>query len=176
MRRLLRILAASLVVAVLALAAGGCGSSTKTVAETSANGQVTTATVPDIHFAKTKFVLHMGLAFGAFHRYIYKPLKAGAFRSGAPGRVKALAKAVAAIAFAVHELKQANADALSDAHLRPLAQRIDTLLGSFGSLGSGFSGGVADAGKVAAAAGAVSALSSSSGGLGVAVKDIAPTL
>jgi hypothetical protein len=25
-----------------------------------------------------KFVLHAGLAFGAFHRYIYKPFKAGA--------------------------------------------------------------------------------------------------
>jgi hypothetical protein len=176
MRRALTILAVSLVLAAFALAAGGCGSSTKTVAETGANGQVTNATVPNIHFAKTKFVLHMGLALGAFHRYIYKPLKAGAFRSGAPGRVKALAKAVAAVAFAVHELKQANADALSDSHLRPLAQRIDGLLGSFGSLGSGFSGGVADAGRIASAAGAVSALSAASGGLGVAVKDITPTL
>jgi hypothetical protein len=176
MRRVLTILAASLALAALASTVAGCGSSTKTVAETSANGQVTTTTVPNIHFAKTKFVLHMGLAFGAFHRYIYKPLKAGAFRGGAPGRVKALAKAVAAMAFAVHELKQANADALSDAKLRPLAQRIDALLGSFGSLGSGFSGGLADAGKIATAAGAVGALSSASGGLGVAIKDITPSL
>src|SRR4030088_2328381 len=80
----------------------GCGSSTKTVSETAANGQVSSQTVPNVHFAKTKVVLHMGLAFGAFHRYIYKPLRAGAFKSGAAGRVKALLKAGAAALFAVH--------------------------------------------------------------------------
>jgi hypothetical protein len=34
-------------------------------------------------FAKTKFVLHAGLAFGAFHRYLYKPYQAGTFNKGA---------------------------------------------------------------------------------------------
>ena len=33
-------------------------------------------------FAKTKFVLHAGLAFGAFHRYLYKPYKNHAFSKG----------------------------------------------------------------------------------------------
>ena len=58
-----------------------------------------------VHLAKTKFVLHAGLAFGAFHRYILEPYRAGAFRKGAPGRTKALVKAGAAGLFAYRELK-----------------------------------------------------------------------
>ena len=38
--------------AVGTLAVAGCGSSTKTVSGTGANGQVTTQTVPDTHFAE----------------------------------------------------------------------------------------------------------------------------
>jgi hypothetical protein len=83
------------------LAVAGCGSSTMTVSRTGANGQVTTQAVPNVHFAKTKFVLHAGLAFGAIHRYIYKPLRAGALHNGAPGRVKVLLKGAAAAIFAV---------------------------------------------------------------------------
>jgi hypothetical protein len=54
-----------------ALALAGCGNATKTVSSTGADGQVTTQTVPNVHFAKPKFVLHAGLASGAIHRYIY---------------------------------------------------------------------------------------------------------
>ena len=86
-----RIVIVTLVLVVFAGSLAGCG--TKTVTQTGANGAVTTRTVPNVHFAKTKFVLHMGLAFGAFHRYVYKPWKSGSFSSGAKGRVKAILKA-----------------------------------------------------------------------------------
>ncbi|MEV7908560.1 hypothetical protein AB0P04_43915, partial [Streptomyces anulatus] len=33
-------------------------------------------------FAKIRFALHAGLALGAFHRYIYKPLRSGGFMAG----------------------------------------------------------------------------------------------
>jgi hypothetical protein len=166
---------AALVLAVaMALAfAGGCGSSTKTISQTGANGQVTTSTVPNIHFAKTKFVLHVGLAFGAFHRYIYKPLKAGAFGSGSKGRLKALLKAAAAALFAVHELKLAHADALSDNRLRPLAEKVDALFSRLGSLGTALKGGVLNPADIIGASGAVTALGSGSGALGVGIADIA---
>ncbi len=124
----------------------------------------------------TKFVLHMGLAFGAFHRYIYKPLKAGAFKSGAPGRVKALVKAGAAALFAVHELKVAHQDALSDSHLRPVANKIDALTAKLGSLGAALKAGSLNPANIADAAGAVDALGASSSGLGVAIKEVAPSL
>ena len=162
------------VVAVVALlvVSSGCGSSTKTVTSTGANGQATTATVPNVHFAKTKFVLHMGLAFGAFHRYIYKPFRAHAFSKGAPGRTKALVKAAAAGLFAVHELKQANRDALSDDRLRPLAQKLDGLGGQLSGLASSLKGGALNPGAIVGAAGAVKALGSQSGGAGAAIKDL----
>ncbi len=57
--------------------------------------------------AKTRFVTDAGLAFGAFHRYIWKPYQAGTFKSGADGRTKALVKGAAAGAFAVNRLNAA---------------------------------------------------------------------
>jgi hypothetical protein len=162
------------VLLVVGLALAGCG--TKTVSQTSANGAVTTETVPSVHFAKTKFVLHMGLAFGAFHRYIYDPYRAGAFRSGASGRTKALVKAGAAALYAVHELKTAREDALSDEHLRSLAEKVERLLGRLTSLGGSLKGGALDAGAIVGAAGAVSSLGTESSGVGAVIKDLAPAL
>jgi hypothetical protein len=169
-----RILAITLVLAALALAVAGCG--TKTVSRTNANGVVTKTTVPNVHFAKTKLVLHMGLAFGAFHRYIYNPYKAGAFKSGANGHVKALLKGGTAALFAVHELKGAREDALSDTHLRPLVEKLEKLLGRLTSLGSSLKHGSLNPAAILGAAGAVSALGSASNGVGAAIKEVAPTL
>jgi hypothetical protein len=61
--------------------------------------------VGKVTFDKTKFALHAGLAFGAFHHFIYGPFKAGGLHGVAP-----LAKAGAAGLFTVHELKLAKAD------------------------------------------------------------------
>ena len=62
------------------------------------------------NFAKSKFVLHSGLAFGAFHRYLYKPFQAGTFKSGAHGRTLALVKAGAAALFIKREVRLAYED------------------------------------------------------------------
>jgi hypothetical protein len=160
-----------------ALVAAGCGNDTKTVTTTNAQGKKVTQTVPDIKFAKTKFLLHSGLAFGAFHRYILKPYKAGSFRKGAPGRVKALAKAGVAGAFAVHELKVARRDALADDHLRPLVNRLDTALGRLGGLTGILKGGGLNPGQLLGAAGAITALGRQSAGAGATIKDrSAPSL
>ena len=96
MRRPIVLLALLAVLLPAALLASGCGKDTKTVTATNASGQTTTRTVPDVKFAKTKFVLHTGLAIGAFRRYIYKPWKAGTLKQGADGRTAALVKAAAA--------------------------------------------------------------------------------
>lgn len=176
MKRAATAIALVLVIVVSALSAAGCGSSTKVVSQTSANGEVTTQTVPNIHFAKTKFVLHMGLAFGAFHRYIYKPLKAGALRSGAPGRVKAIVKAAVAALFIVHELKIAHQDALSDEHLRPIANKLDALTAKLGGLGTALKAGVLNPADLLSSAGAVDGLAAATGGIGVGIKDIVPAL
>lgn len=169
-----RRIALLLVLMALALGAIGCG--TKTVTETAANGQLTTATIANVHFAKTKFVLHAGLAFGAFHRYVYEPFRAGTFRAGARGRLKALLEGGAAALFAVHELRIAREDALSDDRLRPLAERIERLLSRLDSLGHSLKSGSMSSSSILDTASAVTSLGGASSGLGTVIKEVTPVL
>jgi hypothetical protein len=163
-----------LLVVVAALVTTGCG--TKRVTVRGANGQTTTETVKNIHFANTKFVLHAGLAFGAFHRYIYKPLRSGQFGSGATHRIRTIAKAAAAGAFVVHELRIAREDAESSNQLRPLLVKLDTLEARVEGLIPRLKQGSANASAINGASSAVDSLSSSSGGLGIHIRDIAHAL
>jgi hypothetical protein len=169
-----RIVALALVVA-LGFAAGAlaaCGDDTKVVTDTGSNGQATTQTVPDIRFAKTKFVLHAGLAFGAFHRYVYKPFREGKFRSGASGRRRAYVKAGLAGAFAYHELKVARKDALaSDTLRRHLIPLIDALTSKFNLITTALKGGSLGSGAVLGAEAALSALKDRAAGDGAEIKD-----
>ncbi len=167
---LARVVTIPLIVGALALA--GCGSATKTVSSTGANGQVTTQTVPNVHFAKTKFLFHAGLALGAIHRYIYKPLRAGALRKGAPGRIKVLLKGAVAAAFAVHELRLAHDDALSSDLLRPLANKLDGLGHKLSGLVSGLKSGSINPAAILSSSAAANALTSASSGLGVGIRDL----
>jgi hypothetical protein len=92
--------------------------------------------VGSVNFDKTKFVLHAGLAFGAFHHFIYAPYKAGGLHG-----FGALAKAGLAGLFSVHELKLAKADAESSPTLCHLAAPFDkasaAISGSIGRIKSG---------------------------------------
>jgi hypothetical protein len=101
---LIPILAATLV------ACGGGNKGAGDVAATESAGVVGAAECPTSNtkaFAKTRFVADAGIAFGAFHRWIYKPYKAGSFQTEASGRTKALVKAGVAGAFAVYRLNAA---------------------------------------------------------------------
>lgn len=108
---------------VAGLLVGGCGKKDSSTAG-SGGGTETTARV---RAPKTKFVLHAGLAFGAFHRYVYKPFKAGTFEKGAKGRIRASLKAGLAGAFIYHELKLALNAAQADPKLSKLAAPITAL-------------------------------------------------
>jgi hypothetical protein len=132
LRRILAVLTAAVMsVALLS----GCGtSSTTTSTPTAAAGATTSATTPAAgasqspsgtadascpttstqSFAKTRFVVNVGLAAGAFHRYIYKPYQAGTFTKGANGRTMALVKAGLAGAFAAKQLKDATENVQAD--------------------------------------------------------------
>lgn len=164
-----RALAISLAAAML-FAAAGCGD--KEVTDTGPNGEVTTTTVPNVHFAKTKFVLHAGLAFGAFHRYIYKPFQAGIFKAGADGRKKALVKAALAALFAKHELGEAHDSALSsDILRRKVIGPINNLLATVTKLAGSLKGGSFNPQDIVSAAGTIGAITSLSGDAGIDVKD-----
>ncbi len=147
MRRMIVVLAA-----VLVLGAVGCGSKSKSnTSSPDANGNApatqSTSAGPTssgggkkTHFAKTKFVIHAGLAFGAFHRYIYKPFKAGVF--GRPTSHKAaLAKAALAAVFAYHETKVALKDAQSSRILSRLVSPLTALQTKLRNMGAGFKHG-----------------------------------
>jgi hypothetical protein len=62
-------------------------------------------------FAKARFVLDAGAAAGAFKKWIYSPYERGAFKEGANGRSKAIARAGVAGAFVVSRLLAAKASA-----------------------------------------------------------------
>lgn len=113
----------------LLLVLTGCGGGSKDASTTGAGGSSSAGAVATTSdsaspavcpseatkkLAKTRFAVDAGLAFGAFHRYIYKPYQAGTFKSGADGRTKAFVKGGAAALFAANRLnaarKMVNAD------------------------------------------------------------------
>jgi hypothetical protein len=108
------------------VSASGCGPTSSSSAGRSTSTSASAAPgaacqqVGSVNFDKTKFVLHAGLAFGAFHHFIYAPYKAGYLHG-----VGALAKAGLAGLFTVHELKLAKADAESSPTLCHLAAPFD---------------------------------------------------
>lgn len=150
----------------LAVIAAGCGGG-KTATSTNAQGQTTiSCTIP---FAKTKFVVHAGVAAGAFYRYIYNPWRAGAFKQGAPGRKRALAKAAGSGLVVVHELRVAARDARCDGPaLKKLATPISTALDAVTSLPGLASGG--GLGSIGAAAAAFDELKTAAASAGATVK------
>jgi hypothetical protein len=122
------------------LGAAGCGSKSAGSAGSAPKAGATAAADPSggadagcqrvgsVNFDKTKFVLHAGLAFGAFHHFIYKPYKAGTLHGVGP-----LAKAGLAGVFTVHELKLAKADAESSPTLCHLVAPFDRATAAVGA-------------------------------------------
>lgn len=127
----------------LALLAACGGNNTNKASGASPGGTTPGACVSagTTHFAKTKFVLHAGIAVGAFHRYIYKPYRAGAFKSGAPGRTAALAKAAASALVVAHEVKAAKDAAAGDPTLCKLVPSLNGLSGVATTLAPALQGG-----------------------------------
>jgi len=168
-----RVVAAA-VALVLALALVGCGKSQSTSQPTSQSTQSGATTSTSVHFAKTKFVLHAGLAFGAVHRYIYAPFRAGSFHAGQKGRVVALAKAGAAALFAYHELHLAIDDVKGDPTLSKLVTPIQSRLDSLPVLGTKLRNGTATPADINGANSYVGSVHGQAAQQGVNIKDITP--
>ena len=161
--------AAFLVVALL----GGCGGRS---ADVTPQGAVATNAVPAASptpgadaeydaecptqgnakkFAKTRFALHAGLALGAFHRYIYKPLRAGGFNAGADKRKRTFVKAAVAGVFALHELKVAKGFAVANP---TLCKAVEGVSGKFTALTDKLKGGTATPGDLDASESSINGL------------------
>jgi hypothetical protein len=83
---------------------------------------------------KTRLVADLALTYGAFHRYLYKPYKAGAFHKGASGRTKAIIKAGLATAVILKLLSNAKKNAEADPTLCKFVPSMDTIKASLSTL------------------------------------------
>ncbi len=160
------------VLGVFALALVGCGnsSSSSSSAQAPAAGSSTTSTTK---FAKTKFVLHAGLAFGAFHRWIYKPAKAGTLRHPFEHPLTA-AKAALAGAFVYHELKLALTDAQADPTLSKVVAPITALQTKIQDLAGSVKSGGASPADVAGLESSVSSIKDQAASAGQSITEQTP--
>jgi hypothetical protein len=116
MRQLIVLIAVTGCLAAFGLAGCGSSSSSSSPAATSSAGSTTSGTT---HLATAKFVLHAGLAFGAFHHFIYGPIKAGDLKHPFEHKLTLIKAGLAAL-YVYHELKLAANDAKSSKLLSPL--------------------------------------------------------
>jgi hypothetical protein len=162
----IRVARAVVVLVLPALVIAGCGPSSST-SSSSPPGSTTGAVPADppqsasdaapvdagcpatstTSFAKTKFLLHAGLAFGAFHRYLWKPYRAGTFGKGASGRLTAFVKAGLAALFVKREVRLASEDVKADPTLcraiaAPLASTGNDVQGAVDRLKGGDASGL----------------------------------
>jgi uncharacterized protein YceK len=172
----MRLLSVMLVVFALALA--GCGSSSSGSSSSTGSSSATTSNAQSsdpAHLAAVKFVAHAGLAFGAFHRYIYKPLLAGEFK-GLLRHKLAVAKATAAAVFIAHEIKLATAAAKSSATLARLVKPMTVLGAGFSAALLKLKAGKFSLGEIESANIAIASISGAAKNAGIAVAEQAPTL
>jgi hypothetical protein len=165
------------VLAVLAVGVAGCGSSNSSSSASGAGAGGTssaTSATSTTKFAKTKFVLHAGLAFGAFHRWIYKPAKAGTLTHPLKHPLTA-AKAALAAAFTYHELKVALADAQADPTLSKLVAPVTALQDKFRGLADSVKSGGVGSADVGGLESAISSLKSKATSAGQSITEQTPS-
>jgi hypothetical protein len=126
---------------IVALALAGCGSSGSSSSTASSAGAASSAASSSSTSLPTaKFVLHAGLAFGAFHHWIYTPIKAGALKHPFSHKL-ALIKAGLAALFVSHELRLAVDDAKASKVLKPVVAPLTAAAAKLESLKSSITGG-----------------------------------
>jgi len=166
------------ILSVLAVAVAGCGSSKSSASSAAAPASATataatTGTTSTTKLAKTKFVLHTGLAFGAFHRWIYKPAKAGDLTHPLQHKLTTV-KAALAAAFVYHELKLALADAQADPTLSKLVAPITDLQNKLHDLAGSVKSGGASPSDVAGLDSTISSIKSQASAAGQPITEQTP--
>ncbi|WP_067487888.1 hypothetical protein [Actinomadura hibisca] len=126
-------------------------------------------------FAKTRFTADAGLAFGAFHRWIYKPYQAGTFNKDAEGRTKAFVKAGAAAAFAANRLNAARKMVNADPKLcGALKKPLDSLTNSLGGMVDKLKSGDINPAEIGAVGGAIDSFKSDASKNGAGITERTP--
>lgn len=150
----------------------GCGGSGSSSASGGSGSSSASGTSTHVHFAKTKFVLHAGLAFGAFHRYIYKPFRSGGFTPPLQHKA-AIVKAGVAALFVFHEVKIALVDARSSPLLSKLVSPLTALQSKLTGLHHTLSAGHLDSSAIDTVNSSVSSIGSQSAHNGAAIHELA---
>jgi hypothetical protein len=155
------------------------GTSTSTSTSTAAAGTLAAPcpTKATKHIAKTRFVLAVGLAAGAFRKWIYNPWQAGTFHKGADGRVAAMVKAGLAGAFVLNRLHAAKTLAQSDPLLcKVMIAPINKLTASIAGLVGKSKAGTLSPADVASSSGDLTEVKSASSGAGAPVTEQTPSI
>jgi len=168
-----RFVAQLCVLGAFSFAVVGCGSSSSSSNGTAAASATTTTGGSSISHTKAKFVLHAGLAFGAFHRWIYKPLKAGDFAHPLSHKFTIVKGALAA-GFVVHELKLALTDAQADRTLSKFTAPITALQNKLSGAGSAIRSGNIDASQFDSANSLISSVRSQAAAAGNPIAEQTP--
>jgi asparagine N-glycosylation enzyme membrane subunit Stt3 len=165
----MRPLSLLLVVAIIALA--GCGSSSSSSSSSSATKSASGSAVT----STAKFALHAGLAFGAFHRYIYKPLKSGELKSPLLHKLT-LVKAVAAGAFTVHEIKLASEAAKGSPTLSKLVAPLSAVSAGIGTAVASAKSGHVDTNALESSNSTIDSIKSEASKGGASVPETSPSV
>jgi len=149
-------------VVVLSCGVTACGSSGKSTPAATSTGQAASGTASGTASAasgscasagtrkipKTRLLADLALTYGAFHRYLYKPYKAGSFAKGANGRTKTIIKAALASAAIIKLLSNARENAAADPTLCKFVPNMDSIKSSLSDLTGKIKDGTATDGDV----------------------------
>jgi hypothetical protein len=165
-----RLLVLGLIVAVLALTP-----SLASAQSSAARPAAIVQTHPSL-LALPKFVFHAGLAFGAFHHFIYLPFKAGKFTKGSfLSKLKNYTEAGLAGLFVYHETKLALADAQKNKALKVLVSPLTALVGAFNAIVSKIKSHNLDSSTMSSAQSAVTSVESQAKGSGSSISEAVPS-
>ena len=126
--------------------------------------------------AVPKFIFHAGLAFGAFHHFIYLPFKAGKFTSGGfLSKLKTYALAGGAALFVYHETKLALADAQQNKVLKILVSPLTAVVGLFKTIVSKVKGRSLDATTITSAQNSLTTIETQAKANGSSITEALPS-
>jgi hypothetical protein len=126
--------------------------------------------------AVPKFIFHAGLAFGAFHHFIYLPFKAGKFTSGSLfSRIKNYVLAGGAALFVYHETKLALGDAQQNKVLKVLVTPLTAAVALFNTIVSKVKGHSLDAKTMTSAQNSVATIETQAKGSGSSISEAIPS-
>lgn len=163
----------SVVLVALVIALAGCGSSSSSSSSSATTAKASTTASP-AQLAQAKFAAAAGLAFGAFNRYIYAPLKEGKVKQ--PIDRALLAKGTAAAQFVARELIKATAAAKASPALSGVAPQLAILNAGFTAALARLKAGHFNPIEINTAASAIESIKSAAAAAGVKVSEAVPPL